>query len=81
MIQDVLWRRASNKRVLDPGWRFGVWAGAIPLTFAAMWYLGPSLGVGYPLSVALCIVFTLSAINLVIVGMLPRLRPPSRDAR
>ena len=71
MIQDVLWRRASNKRVLDPGWRFGVWAGAIPLTFAAVWYLGPSLGVGYPLSVALCIVFTLSAINLVIVGMFP----------
>ncbi len=54
-----------------PAWRFGVWAAAIPLTFAAVWYLGPSLGVGYPLSVALCIVFTLSAINLVIVGMFP----------
>ena len=50
MIQDVLWRRASNTRVLDPVWRFVVWAGAIPLTFAAVWYLGPWLGVGYPLS-------------------------------
>ena len=71
MLQDVLWRRASGKRVLDPGWRFGVWIAAIPATFAATLYLGPSLGVGYPLSVALCIVLTLSAINLVIVGIFP----------
>ena len=46
MIQDVLWRRASNNRVLDPGWRFGVWAGAIPLTFAAVWYLGHRWALG-----------------------------------
>ncbi len=71
MLQDELWRRSDSSRVLDPAWRFLVWAAAIPAMFAVVWWGGPVLGVGYPLLVALSIVFTLGAINLVMVAMFP----------
>ena len=71
MLQDELWRRSDSTRVLDPVWRFLAWSAGIPATFAVVWWGAPALGVGYPLLVAVCIVFTLSAINLVIVAMFP----------
>jgi hypothetical protein len=57
--------------VLDPGWRLGIWLGAIPVVYACAWWGGPVLGIGYPLLIAGCIFVTLTAINLVVVSMLP----------
>jgi len=71
MLQDVMWRRAENRRVLEPLWRFAVWVAMIPVAFALVWWGGPAIGIAYPVGVALCIVFTLSSINLVMIGMLP----------
>jgi len=71
MLQDELWRRANAIRLLDPLYRFWAWVALLPAMYAVVWCGGPFLGVGYPLLVAACIVFTLAAINLVIVGLLP----------
>jgi len=71
MLQDELWVRSGRGRVLDPVWRLAVWCAAVPATYALIWWAAPLFGVLYPVVVALCIVFTLSAINLVMVAMLP----------
>jgi len=71
MLQDVLWVKPGSGRVLDPVWRLALWGAVIPVTYAGVWWMAPLLGVAYPVAVALCIVFTLSAINLVIVAMFP----------
>jgi len=71
MLQDVLWRRSDRDRVLEPSWRFGVWLAGIPVTFAAVLRGGPAIGIAYPVAVAVCIVLTLSAVNLVMIGILP----------
>lgn len=72
MLNDVLWRVSSAGRVLSPGWRLAVWVVSLPVVAAAMWWGGGLLGVFYPLLVTVSILATLVAINLVLVGMLPR---------
>jgi uncharacterized membrane protein len=71
MLQDELWRRPGVGRVLDPAWRLATWLAAVPISFVIVLLAGPLLGVAYPLLVAASILFTLCAINLVIVAMLP----------
>lgn len=71
MLNDVLWRRASQERVLSPTWRLVTWLAGVPVVFAAVKWLAPLLGVLYPVIVALAIVITLCAVNLVIVGLFP----------
>lgn len=78
MLQDELWRVASSERVLEPGWRFAVWLAGIPVSFVAIRWGGPLLGIGYPVLTAFSIVFTLAAIDLVIVALFP---PFDRKAR
>jgi uncharacterized membrane protein len=72
MLNDVLWRESSSERVLDPFWRFAAWLAAIPMTWAAVTYVGPRAGIAFILFIAACIPATLTLVNLVIVGMLPR---------
>jgi len=72
ILNDELWTRASTVKVLDPTWRFFAWLASIPVCYAVTWWAGPLLGIAYPVLVAVCIVATLTAINLVIVAMLPR---------
>lgn len=71
MLQDELWRTADSSAVLDPVWRFVTWLALLPVVYALVWWGGPLLGIAYPVLVAVCIVFTLAAINLVIVSMFP----------
>ncbi len=71
MLQDALWRSAGRARLLSPGWRFAAWVALVPVSFVAIWWGGPLLGVGYPLLTAVAIIFTIAAIDLVIVGMFP----------
>lgn len=71
MLNDVLWRGGGLGRVLDPVWRFGAWLAAIPICYVLIGGVGPRVGVAFPLLIAVSIVFTLTAVNLVIVAMLP----------
>ena len=71
MINDELWRTGSNERVLNTPWRLAIWIAAVPVTYAVVYWGLPFLGVGYPILVALAIIATLTAVNLIMVCMLP----------
>jgi uncharacterized membrane protein len=81
MLNDELWRRADQIRVLDTNWRFLAWLLGVPVSFVVIHYGGPQLGVGFPLLITLCIIATLAAVNLVIVAMLPWFDRAGTDAR
>jgi uncharacterized membrane protein len=71
MLNDLLWRGGGVGRVLDPLWRFGVWLAAVPVFYGIVSATGLRLGVAFPVLIAIAIIFTLTAVNLVIVAMLP----------
>lgn len=71
MLNQELWRTASVERVLDNAPKLLVWLSFVPLTYATIYWGLPWLGIGYPVLVALAIVGTLMAVNLVLVCMLP----------
>jgi uncharacterized membrane protein len=71
ILNDEIWRRGSANAVLDPFWRFGVWVLAIPASFLVIDVAGPRLWVLFPILIAVAIIVTLTAINLVVVAMLP----------
>ncbi len=71
MLNDVLWKRSGSGRVLDPIGRFAVWSVGIPATVLAIGVVGPALGALFPVLIALSIFVTLTAVNAVMVGMLP----------
>jgi uncharacterized membrane protein len=67
-----LWRRREGGRILGTWFEALVWCLAVPLTIAALWWGGPLLGIGYPLLVAVAIIATFSAVNLIVVSLVPR---------
>jgi uncharacterized membrane protein len=71
MLNDEFWRTGSRERVLDPTWRLLAWLATVPFAYFAIRYGAPLLGVAYPLLVAVTIVATLTAVNLVIVCITP----------
>lgn len=71
MLNDELWRSGSAERVLAPAWRLGAWLGAVPITFALIRWAGPFLGIGYPILIAVAVIATLTAVNMVIVCLTP----------
>jgi len=71
MLNDELWVRATNERVLTPVWRLLAWLAAVPVVFAVVRWFAPFLGVVYPIVVAVAILVTLTTVNLVIVGLFP----------
>lgn len=73
LINDQLWRRRSPERVLARPWEVGVWGAALGLTFVGFYWGGPLLGTAYALLDAAAVLFTFSAVNLVLVLLAPRL--------
>ncbi len=71
MINDELWRTSAAGRVLDTPWKLAVWLSAVPVAYAVVYWGLPMLGVGYPILAGLAILGTLTAVNLVLVCMLP----------
>ena len=71
MINDELWKTGSRERVLNTPWRLAIWLAAVPVSYAVVYWGLPFLGIGYPILVAVAIVATLTAVNLVLVCMLP----------
>jgi uncharacterized membrane protein len=71
MINGSLWADPQWGRVLDD-WREGaVWLIPLPFAFTAVYLGGPYLGVAYPLAVAAAILVTFTAVNLIIVALMP----------
>ena len=71
MLDDELWRTGSQDHVLGTPWRLALWVAAVPVSYAVIYWVLPFLGIGYPILVALAIVATLTAVNAVLVCMLP----------
>ena len=71
MLDDELWRTGSRDHVLDTPWRLAGWIAAVPVSYAVIFWGLPLLGIGYPILAAVAIVVTLTAVNLVLVCMLP----------
>jgi len=71
MINDELWRASSSEHVLNTRRRLALWLSAVPVAYAVVYWGLPFFGVGYPILVAVAIVACLTAINLIMVGMLP----------
>jgi len=71
MLNDEVWRTGTSERILSPSWRLGAWLASVPVTFVLVRWGGPLLGVGYPLLVAVAVLATLTAVNLVIVCLTP----------
>lgn len=78
MLNGELWADSSDERVLAHAWRVVVWLVALPLSFLAVGVLGPHGGVVFPLVIAVAILITFTAVNLVIVSLIS---PFNRRAR
>ncbi|MGV8082117.1 MAG: DUF2085 domain-containing protein [Coriobacteriia bacterium] len=71
MLNDVLWLRRSEEKILQPTRSLALWLLAVPLAFAFIRWVAPLLGVVYPLLVTAVIMAALASINLIIVCTLP----------
>jgi len=72
LLNAQLWKRRSAERLLAAPLEGLAWCVAAPVTFAATLWGGPMLGVGYPLLVSAAILVTFTAVNLVLVSLVPR---------
>lgn len=73
MLNAELWRIAGNGRVLGTPRQFGVYVVTLGMSYAALWYLGPLLGILFPIVATLAIIVTFVSVNLVIVSLMPPL--------
>lgn len=71
MLNGEVWRRSGRLRVLAPSWRLGIFVATLPVSYVAIFYAGPMLGVIYPVLIGLAIIGALMAVNLVIVTFVP----------
>jgi uncharacterized membrane protein len=71
MINDELWRSGSPEHVLNTPRRLAIWVAAVPVAYVVVYWGLPLLGIGFPILVAVAIIATLAAVNLIMVSMLP----------
>lgn len=81
ILNAQLWQRRSAERVLGEPLEGLAWCLAVPATVAALWWGGPLLGVGYPLIVAIAVIATFTAVNLIVVSLVPRFERRARGLR
>ena len=72
LLNDVLWRSSTPMAPLDRAYRIGLWSLGIPATVAAIYVLLLAPWPILPIVVFVAVVATFTAVNLIIVGMLPR---------
>jgi uncharacterized membrane protein len=72
MLNDELWVRGGQSRVLDTPRRLWIWLAAVPVSYVTIYWVLPLMGIVYPVLVAFAIVGTLTAVNMVMVCMLPK---------
>jgi uncharacterized membrane protein len=71
LLNAELWRRPGAGRVLAGGRRTVAFVAGFAGSYGAIWYVGPLLGVVYPLAATVAIIVTFTTVNLVIVCLLP----------
>lgn len=71
LINDELWRSTASDRILARWSTVVAWLASLAAVFAGIYWLAPLLGAFYPILVTVCILGTLTAVNLLIV-LLPR---------
>lgn len=71
LLNSQVWRRFDTDRVLDGLQAVGIFVLGVPVAYVVIRYGGPLLGVAYAVAIALTIVVTFSAVNLVMVCLLP----------
>lgn len=70
LLNDTLWARADNARVLSTLRQILAWLAGLPVGVGLVW-VAPALGPVYPVLIAVSILVTLTAVNMVLVGTLP----------
>jgi uncharacterized membrane protein len=81
ILNSELWPDPGTGRVLGGRWEGLIWVLAAPVTFVALAWGAPLLGAGYAILTAVCIFVTFSAVNLIVVAMLPRFEHASKRLR
>lgn len=71
MINDGLWKLSSPERVLNTPRRLALWLLGVPVSYVIVYWGFPLLGAGYPAFIAIVILTTLTAVNLVMVAIMP----------
>lgn len=71
ILNEQLWARRARGRVLGTPRDGLLWLLAAPLTMALAWWVLPLLGAGYAAVTALAILMTFTAVNLIIVSLVP----------
>jgi uncharacterized membrane protein len=81
ILNAQLWRGGAPGRLLGGTWDPVVWITSVPVTFLVVLWGGPLLGIGYPIVVAACILATFTAVNLVVVSLIPHFEHRARRTR
>lgn len=81
LLNTQLWVRPGSGRILPGPREAVVFFGSLAATFVAVLLFAPALGIAYPLLVAVAILVTFSAVNGVIVALLPPFERRARGAR
>ena len=71
LVNGQLWRRPGQGRVLGRPWEFAVLLGVMVVTYAAITWVFPLLGIVHPVIVSVAILVTFTTVLLVIVCLLP----------
>ena len=71
LLNEQLWRRRSDERVLGASWEVLAWLAALPLAFVLVRWGLPALGTAYALITAAAILVTFTAVNMVLVLLAP----------
>ena len=70
-VNSGLWDKPGAGHVLEEPWKGLVWVAAAPVTFGMLVWGAPLMGAGYAVLTAACILVTFSAVNMIIVALLP----------
>lgn len=73
LLNAQLWHRSSPGAILSSPVDGIAWLAAAPFAFVAVYWGGPALGSAYPVLVAGTVLATFTAVNLVVVLLVPRL--------
>ncbi len=71
LLNTQLWRSRSSEPVLESPLEGIVWCATAPIAVVAAYWGGPLLGVAYPIGVGVAILVTFTAVNLVLVSLIP----------
>jgi uncharacterized membrane protein len=81
MINEQLWAQGARTRIIEGARATALWIGGLPASFGLAWTVLPLTGVLYPIIVSVAIIATFMAVNLVLVGLVPRFEKRAKRFR